>query len=163
MVAMYLMIDTGLMAPIRGWLRRADRLIAGHEETPVHAIVAMVRTYERLWCGDMVTAGTNAAQAVELGERFGVPPAVLVGRTAMARLRIFDGHIDEGVEMACRSTSGQLSAQRRDAPPHRAVRSGRRGSARASVRHPVEGAPPVRRAPTSTAARRANGDCHRDR
>jgi hypothetical protein len=99
MVAMYLMIDTGLMAPIRGWLRRADRLIAGHDETPIHAIVAMVRTYERLWCGDMVTAGANAAQAVELGERFGVPPALLVGRTAMARLRIFDGQINEGVEM----------------------------------------------------------------
>jgi len=99
MVAMYLMIDTGLMAPIRGWLRRADRLIDGHEETPVHAIVAMVRTYERLWCGDMVTAGANAVRAVELGERFGVPPAVLVGRTATARLLIFDEHIDEGVEM----------------------------------------------------------------
>ena len=99
MVAMYLMIDTGLMAPIRGWLRRADRLIDGHEETPVHAVVAMVRTYERLWCGDMVTAGVNAVRAVELGDRFGVPPARLVGRTAMARLRIFDGDIDEGVEM----------------------------------------------------------------
>jgi tetratricopeptide (TPR) repeat protein len=99
MVAMYLMIDTGLMAPIRGWLRRADRLIEGHEDTPVHAIVAMVRTYERLWCGDMVTAGANATRAVELGERFGVPPAVLVGRTAMARLLIFDEHIDDGIEM----------------------------------------------------------------
>ena len=99
MVAMYLMIDTGLMAPIRGWLRRADRLIDGHDETPVHAIVAMVRTYERLWCGDMATAGVNAVQAIDLGERLGVPPAVLVGRTARARLLIFDEQIDEGVEM----------------------------------------------------------------
>lgn len=99
MVAMYLMIDTGLMAPIRGWLRRADRLIEAREETPVHAIVAMVRTYERLWCGDMVTAGANAVRSVELGERFGVPPAVLVGRTATARLRIFDGDTDVGVDM----------------------------------------------------------------
>ena len=99
MVAMYLMIDTGLMAPIRGWLRRADRLIEGYDETPVHAIVAMVRTYERLWCGDMATAGVNAVQAVDLGKRLGVPPAVLVGRTAQARLLIFDEQIDEGVEM----------------------------------------------------------------
>ncbi len=99
MVAMYLMIDTGLMAPIRAWVRRAVRLIAGVEETPVHAIVAMVCTYERLWCGDMTTAGANAIQAVDLGERLGVAPAVLVGRTAIARLRIFDGDIPEGVEM----------------------------------------------------------------
>ena len=99
MVAMYLMIDSGLMAPIRVWLRRADRLIADRETTPVHAVVAMVRTYERLWCGDMVAAGANAVEAVDLGQRLGVAPAVLVGRTAMARLRIFEGQIDEGVEM----------------------------------------------------------------
>ena len=99
MVAMYLMIDTGLMAPIRGWLRRAERLIADSGETPVHAVVAMVRTYERLWCGDMVAAGPNAELAIELGQRQGFGPAVLVGRTAAARLRIFEGDIDEGVEM----------------------------------------------------------------
>ena len=99
MVAMYLMIDSGLMAPIRVWLRRADRLIADRETTPVHAVVAMVRTYERLWCGDMVAAGANAVEAVDLGQRLGVAPAVLVGRTAIARLRIFEGQIDEGVEM----------------------------------------------------------------
>ena len=112
MVAMYLMIDTGLMAPIRGWLRRADRLIADCGETPVHAVVAMVRTYERLWCGDMAAAGMNAVQAVDLGERLGVVPAVLVGRTAIARLRIFEGQIDEGVEMlddiALTLTSGDV-------------------------------------------------------
>lgn len=99
MVAMYLMIDSGLMAPIRGWLRRADRLMGDSGETPVHAIVAMVRTYERLWCGDMATAGVEAVQAVDLGERLGVAPAVLVGRTAMARLHVFNGQLDEGVEM----------------------------------------------------------------
>ena len=29
MTAMYLMMDTGLMAPVRGWLRRAERLLDG--------------------------------------------------------------------------------------------------------------------------------------
>jgi tetratricopeptide (TPR) repeat protein len=99
MVAMYLMIDTGLMSPIRGWLRRAERLIADGDETPVHAVVAMVRTYERLWCGDMVAAGADAARAIDLGTRHGVPPAVLIGTVATARLRIFEGQIDEGLEM----------------------------------------------------------------
>ena len=79
MVAMYLMIDTGLMSPIRGWLRRAERLIADCGETPVHAVVAMVRTYERLWCGDMEGAGADAGRAIDLGHRHDVPPAVLIG------------------------------------------------------------------------------------
>lgn len=99
LVAMYLMIDTGLMSPIRGWLRRAERLLGGHDETPVHAMVAMVRTYERLWCGDMPAAGADAARAIELGRRHGVAPAVLIGTVATARLRIFEGRSDEGLEL----------------------------------------------------------------
>lgn len=99
MVAMYLMIDTGLMAPIRGWLRRAEVMLEGLGETPVHAIVAMVRTYERLWCGDMEGAGTNALRSIELGERLGVAPSVLIGRVGTARLHIFDGETAEGLEI----------------------------------------------------------------
>ena len=99
MVAMYLMIDTGLMAPIRGWLRRAERAISGRGETPVHAIVAMVRTYERLWCGDMESAGADAVRAIELGRRHGIEPAVLIGRVATARLLIFEGDTAEGLEI----------------------------------------------------------------
>jgi tetratricopeptide (TPR) repeat protein len=99
MVAMYLMIDTGLMAPIRGWLRRAERLIAEVDDTPVHAVVAMVRTYERLWCGDMETAGVCARTSIELGRRHGIEASVLIGRVASARLLIFEGHTDEGLEI----------------------------------------------------------------
>jgi hypothetical protein len=99
MVAMYLMIDTGLMAPIRAWLRRAERLIVDVDDTPVHAVVAMVRTYERLWCGDMEAAGLNARASIALGERFGIEPSVLIGRVASARLLIFQGASDEGLEI----------------------------------------------------------------
>lgn len=99
MVAMYLMIDTGLMAPIRGWLRRSERLIADVGETQVHAVVAMVRTYERLWCGDMEAAGANARLAIDLGRRHGVAPSVLIGRVATARLHIFEGDTAAGLEI----------------------------------------------------------------
>ena len=34
MAAMFLLIDTGLMATVRGWLRRVERLLVGGEETP---------------------------------------------------------------------------------------------------------------------------------
>ncbi len=114
MVAMYLMIDTGLMSPIRGWLRRAERLIEDGPEVPVHAVVAMVRTYERLWCGDMEGAGDNAALAVELGQRHGFAPAVLIGTVAGARLHIFEGRTEAGVEMlddvAVSLASGEVDA-----------------------------------------------------
>lgn len=97
MIAMYLMMDTGLMAPVRGWLRRAERLLEGHGEVPAHAIIAMVRIYERFMCGDMVAAREQSARAIELGQRLGVGPAVVIGRVAAARVEILDGNVEEGL------------------------------------------------------------------
>lgn len=97
MIAMYLMMDTGLMAPVRGWLRRAERLLDGHDETAAHALAAMVRTYERFMCGDMLAARAQAEQAIELGTRLGVNPAVVIGRTAVARTEILAGNIAVGL------------------------------------------------------------------
>lgn len=98
MAAMYLMMDTGLMAPVRGWLRRAEGLAAGHDDAPAHALIAMVRTYERFMSGDMVAARFESSRAIELGERLDVPPAVVVGRVASARVTIFEGRMAEGLE-----------------------------------------------------------------
>jgi hypothetical protein len=97
MIAMYLMMDTGLMAPVRGWLRRAERLLKPLPEVPPHALVAMVRTYERFMCGDTEGARVQSALAIELGERLEVPPAAVIGRVAQARLRIADGDVEEGL------------------------------------------------------------------
>jgi tetratricopeptide (TPR) repeat protein len=99
MVAMYLMMDTGLMAPVRGWLRCADRHLDGVDDHPVQAIIAMVRAYERFMCGSMSEARTHATLAIELGERFGVVPAVVIGRTCSARLTILDGDVEAGLEL----------------------------------------------------------------
>ncbi len=97
MIALYLMMDTGLMAPVRGWLRAAERHLEGTGDTPVRAIIAMVRAYERFMCGSMSDARVHATAAVELGERFGVVPAVVIGRTCLARLTIFDGDVELGL------------------------------------------------------------------
>lgn len=99
MTAMYLMMDTGLMAPVRGWLRRAEQHLAGIEGTPAHALIAIVRTYERFMCGDLDGTRVQAALAIELGERTGVEPAVVIGRVAAARVEILDGHMAEGLEL----------------------------------------------------------------
>ncbi len=99
MVALHLMMDTGLMSAVRGWLSRAERELAGHDEAPPHAWVATVRTYERFMCGDAEGAAAQSALAIELGERLGVRPAVVIGRTAAARLRISAGDVDGGLEL----------------------------------------------------------------
>ena len=50
-VAMHLLFDTALMAPVRGWLTRAERLLDPEGATPVHAWLAVVRSYERMLIG----------------------------------------------------------------------------------------------------------------
>src|SRR5215216_7204552 len=64
-VALHLLFDTALVAPVRGWIRRAERLLEGHDEAPVHAWLAMVRNYERLLSGDFESARRWARRAIE--------------------------------------------------------------------------------------------------
>ena len=52
-VAMHLLFDTALMAPVRSWLARAERLLDGRREAPTYAWLAVVRSYERMLTGDL--------------------------------------------------------------------------------------------------------------
>ncbi|MFF4104455.1 transcriptional regulator [Streptomyces sp. NPDC001903] len=97
-VAMHLLFDTALMAPVRGWLRRAEHLLDASAATPAHAWFAAVRTYERLLSGDLDAARDWAGRAVETGSRTD-PAAAAVGRVAQARLVILDGDVERGLEL----------------------------------------------------------------
>src|SRR5215211_1168662 len=110
-VAMHLLLDTALMAPVRGWLARAERLLEGREETPAHAWLAVVRTYERMLTGDVQGARQWSERAIDVGSQHDAA-ACAVGRVAAARLRILDGDIEEGLalldEAGVAAVSGNL-------------------------------------------------------
>src|ERR671915_517066 len=110
-VAMHLLLDTALMAPVRGWLARAERLLEGQDETSAHAWFAVVRTYERMLTGDLDGARRWAGRAVEVGSRHD-PAACAIGRVAEARLLILDGDVREGLalldEVGVATVSGDL-------------------------------------------------------
>ena len=110
-LAMHLLLDTALMAPVRGWLARAERLLEGEEETSAHAWLAVVRTYERMLTGDIASARRWAERSIELGSSHDTA-ACAVGRVAAARLRILDGDVAEGLalldEAGVAAVSGDL-------------------------------------------------------
>lgn len=112
MLAMFLLIDTALMAPVRGWLRIAERTLEGLEPTSAHALIHLVRTYERFICGDIDAARREAGLAIEVGQRFDVVPAVMIGRMALARVTLLDGMVAEGLdqldELATVLMSGEI-------------------------------------------------------
>jgi tetratricopeptide (TPR) repeat protein len=110
-VAMHLVMDTGLMAPVRGWLGRTERLLEGVAETPVHAWLAVVRNYERLLSGDFEGALRWAQRAIDLGT-IHEPAAAAIGRVALARSLIFRGDVEPGLalldEAAVAAVSGEI-------------------------------------------------------
>ena len=110
-VALHLLFDTALIAPIRGWARRAERLLEGHDETPVHAWLAVVRSYERLLSGDFTRARHWARRAIEVGTGHD-PAAAALGRVAEARSLILDGEVARGLDLlndaAVATMSGEL-------------------------------------------------------
>ena len=109
---MHLLLDTALMAPVRGWLTRAERLLEGSADTPVHAWLAVVRNYERMFAGD----GPARGSGLGVRSRWGcdvIPRRAPSGRVAEARLsRSLDGDVQHGLvlldEAGVAATSGEL-------------------------------------------------------
>jgi tetratricopeptide (TPR) repeat protein len=97
-VAMHLLFDTALMAPVRGWLARAERLLDAQRETPANAWLAVVRTYERMLTGDLPSALPWARRAIELGSKHD-PAACALGQVAEARLLILGGDVEQGLAL----------------------------------------------------------------
>ena len=95
-VAMHLLFDTALMAPVRGWLARAERLLEGRTEAPAYGWLAVIRAYERMLTGDLPGARRWIRQAMEM-DPTADPAAWAIGRVAEARLLILDGEVQQGL------------------------------------------------------------------
>ena len=109
-VAMHLVFDTALMAPARGWLARAERLLEGLGDTPAHAWYAVVRAYERMLTGDQAGARRWARQAIEVGSACD-PGASAIGRVAEARLLILDGEVQRGLALLDQAGVATISGE----------------------------------------------------
>ena len=112
-VALHLLMDSALMAPVRGWLQRAEELLEGHDEHPVQAWLGVVHGYERLLSGDLPAARAWTRRAIDLGSR-AEPAAAAVARVAEARAMILGGEVREGLARldaaGVAAVSGELDA-----------------------------------------------------
>ena len=83
----------------------------GHNDTPVHAWIAVVRSYERLLSGDFGRAREWARQAIDVGTGRD-PAAAALGRIAEARSLILEGEVARGLDLlneaAVATMSGEL-------------------------------------------------------
>ena len=109
-VALHLLMDTALMAPVRGWVRRAERLLEGYDETPIHAWVAVVTSYERLMMGDLLAAREWATRAVAVGSSCN-PAAAAIGRVAEAHAVILGGEVRRGLDLVDEAAVATVSSE----------------------------------------------------
>jgi class 3 adenylate cyclase len=93
----FLLLEAGLTTQTRGWVRRAERLLDGQPETPIHGALAVAQTYRLLWSGEVDAALGWARRAIELGNRFSDPATIAFGRVGEARALILQGHVEEGL------------------------------------------------------------------
>ena len=66
-----LLLYTGLLAPARGWIRRAESLLVDHPDSPVHGQLAVVHAWTAVLAGDLHHALLHARRAVDVGTRLG--------------------------------------------------------------------------------------------
>ena len=108
----FLLVDAGLVAQVRGWLRRAERLLENQPESPLHGMAAMLHAYVSMITGDIDQAIQLARRAIDVSSRYEDGNTLILARGAEARALIFKGHIDEGLalldECAVAAASGEL-------------------------------------------------------
>ncbi len=112
-IALHLLMDTALMAPVRGWVRRAERLLEGHDDSPAHAWLALIKSYDCLMRGEVKAAGDWANRAVAAGSICN-PAAAAIGRVAEAHALVLSGDVRHGLDLldeaGVAAISGELDA-----------------------------------------------------
>lgn len=103
----------GKMSVASAWTRRADHLLAGHEESYAHGFLALLQSGLAQSAGDIPGALKFADQAVAIGDRTHHEDLYATALTAKATLRIAMGAIGEGIglleEAAIAAVNGELS------------------------------------------------------
>jgi DNA-binding CsgD family transcriptional regulator len=94
------LINRGEVARGGGWIARARRLLdEGHQDCVEQGYLLMPGGIERLAAGDAATAYANFSQVAAIGDRFGDPNLVVLGRTGQGRVLIRLGQTGAGLAL----------------------------------------------------------------
>lgn len=109
------LLGAGLPSVLNGWVNRAERLLQGAPEQPVHALLAVVRGMMAFTAGDLDIAAAAGRRALDLGTAFGIPDLQAMGLHLEGRALVAKGRVEEGMalldEATAAAVSGELSPQ----------------------------------------------------
>jgi tetratricopeptide (TPR) repeat protein len=109
------LLGAGLPSVLNGWVNRAERLLQGASEQPVHAFIAVVRGMTAFTGGDLDSAAAAGRRALDIGTTFGIPDLQAMGLHLEGRALVAKGQVEEGMALLDEATaaaiSGELSPQ----------------------------------------------------
>jgi len=73
------LLGAGFPSVLNGWVNRAERLLQGESEHPVHAFIAVVRGMTAITAGDLDTAAAAGRRALDVGTTFRIPDLQAMG------------------------------------------------------------------------------------
>jgi class 3 adenylate cyclase/ATP/maltotriose-dependent transcriptional regulator MalT len=109
------LLGSGYPSVLNGWASRAERLLAGEPDHPVHALVAAVRGMTAFVAGDLDTAAASGRRALDIGTALDIPDLAAMGLHLEGRALLAKGQVEEGMalldEATAAAVSGELSPQ----------------------------------------------------
>jgi RNA polymerase sigma factor (sigma-70 family) len=101
----------GAVAVANGWLRRAHRLLDGHEPAPEHGWLAFHEGYIAHVGGDASTAQARALTTAALGRRFGVADLEMLGLALEGAALVASVRVREGMDRLDEATALALEGE----------------------------------------------------
>lgn len=109
------LLGAGFPSVLNGWVNRAERLLQGVSEHPVHAFIAVVRGMTAFTGGDLDSAAAAGRRALDIGTSSGIPDLQAMGLHLEGRALVAKGRVEEGMalldEATAAAVSGELSPQ----------------------------------------------------
>ena len=99
-------LSNGASAVARGWLAKAERLLEGLPESPVHGYLVVSRGFGFLFGeGALGPAGEAFDEAYELSQRFGEPELEAMALVGKGKILVASGKVEEGLALLDEATA----------------------------------------------------------
>lgn len=101
----------GAYAVSRGWVGRAERLLASFPDAPERALLALTQAMTELDVGDVGPGIPHLEEALRLAEVHGDRDVQAMARVVKGRLLVHQGSVDEGLALLDESSTAALSGE----------------------------------------------------